>query len=144
MTITGMPASAAAFTDFASAVASGIETTSPWTFCETAASALRALRANVERLGYGDRAVVRRQDARRRLAADARAGTGYELIMLDPPYRMLTALQEDFSLHLPHLLVPGGIAVIESPTSHQPLELPLRMDTTRVQGGSRLTVYLHD
>ena len=110
-------------------------------FCETAAAALRA---NVDRLGYGDRAVVRRQDARRRLAADARAGTGYELIMLDPPYRMLTALQEDFSLHLPHLLVPGGIAVIESPTSQQPLELPLRMDTTRVQGGSRLTVYLHD
>jgi hypothetical protein len=34
--------------------------------------------------------------------------------------------------------------VIESPASHQPLELPLRMDTTRVQGGSRLTVYLHD
>jgi 16S rRNA (guanine966-N2)-methyltransferase len=113
-------------------------------FCETAASALRALLANVERLGYGDRAVVRRQDARRRLAADARAGTGYELIVLDPPYRMLTALQEDFSLHLPQLLVPGGIAVIESPTSQQPLELPLRTDTTRVQGGSRLTVYLHD
>ena len=113
-------------------------------FCETAVAALRALRANVEGLGYGDRAVVRRQDARRRLAADARAGTGYELIMLDPPYRMLTALQEDFSLHLPHLLVPGGIAVIESPTSQQPLELPLRLDTTRVQGGSRLTVYLHD
>jgi 16S rRNA (guanine966-N2)-methyltransferase len=113
-------------------------------FCETSAPALRALRANVERLDYGDRAVARRQDARCRLAADARAGIGYELIMLDPPYRMLTALQEDFSLHLPHLLVPGGIAVIESPTSHQPLELPLRMDTTRVQGGSRLTVYLHD
>jgi 16S rRNA G966 N2-methylase RsmD len=97
----------------------------------------------VERLGYGDRAVVRRQDARRRLAADARAGTAYELIMLDPPYRMLTALQEDFSLHLLHLLVPGGIAVIESPASDEPLDLPLRLDTTRVHGGSRLTVYEH-
>jgi 16S rRNA (guanine966-N2)-methyltransferase len=112
-------------------------------FCETAAPALRALRANVERLGYRDRAEVRRQDARRRLAADARAGHRYQLIMLDPPYRMLTALQEDFSLHLLHLLVPGGIAVIESPASDEPLDLPLRLDTTRVHGGSRLTVYEH-
>jgi 16S rRNA (guanine966-N2)-methyltransferase len=112
-------------------------------FCETSAPALRVLRANVERLGYGDRAEVRRQDARRRLAADARAERAYQLIVLDPPYRMLTALQEDFSLHLPHVLVPGGIAVIESPASDEPLRLPLRLDTTRVHGGSRLTVYEH-
>ena len=41
MTMTGMPASAAAFTDFSSAVASGMETTSPWTFWVTAASIMR-------------------------------------------------------------------------------------------------------
>src|SRR5437660_10991620 len=38
-------------------------------FCETAPLALRALRANVERLGYRDRCEVRRQDGRRRIAA---------------------------------------------------------------------------
>jgi hypothetical protein len=38
MAITGMPASTAAFRDFLSAAASGIETTSPCTFCVTAAS----------------------------------------------------------------------------------------------------------
>jgi hypothetical protein len=41
ITITGMPASTAAFTDFSSAVASGIDTTRPLTFWVTAASIMR-------------------------------------------------------------------------------------------------------
>ena len=110
-------------------------------FCETAPLALRALRANVERLGYRDRCEVRRQDGRRRIAADARAGAAYELLLLDPPYRMLAALQTDFSLHLPALLVPDGLAVIESAASSPPLQLPLTLDSTRVHGAGRLTVY---
>jgi 16S rRNA (guanine966-N2)-methyltransferase len=110
-------------------------------FCETSTTALRALRANVERLGYGPRTEIRRQDARRRMAADARAGTAYQLLLLDPPYRMLAALQVHFSLHLPTLLVPDGLAVIESAAAEPPLELPLAVETTRVQGGARLTVY---
>jgi 16S rRNA (guanine966-N2)-methyltransferase len=112
-------------------------------FCETSPAALRALRANVKRLGYGDRARIRRQDARRRLAADVAAGVTYQLILLDPPYTMLAALQKDFSLHLPQLLVPGGLAVVEGPAGAQPLTLPLELDTTRVQGPARLTVYRH-
>jgi 16S rRNA (guanine966-N2)-methyltransferase len=112
-------------------------------FCDTSSAALRALRANVERLGYGDRAGIRRQDARRRLAADAAAGETYQLILLDPPYRMLAGLQEDFSLHLPRLLVTGGLAVVESAAGEPPPAIPLRLDTTRVQSAARLTVYRH-
>jgi 16S rRNA G966 N2-methylase RsmD len=87
---------------------------------------------------------VRRQDGRRRMAADARAGVTYQLLLLDPPYRMLAALQEDFSLHLSELLVPGGLAVIESESTQPPLELPLVLDTSRVQGAARLTVYRNE
>jgi 16S rRNA (guanine966-N2)-methyltransferase len=110
-------------------------------FCETSWPAMRVLRANVERLGYDGRAELRRQDGRRRIAADAGRGASYELLLLDPPYRMLPALQAPFSLHLPQLLVPGGLAVIEGPAGSEPLELPLTLDTTRVQGAARLTVY---
>jgi 16S rRNA (guanine966-N2)-methyltransferase len=110
-------------------------------FCETAPAALRALRANIERLDYGGRSTVHRQDARRRMAADARSGQRYELILLDPPYTMLPALQATFTLHLGQLLVPGGLAVVESPAAAAPLDLPLRLDTTRIHGASRLTVY---
>jgi 16S rRNA (guanine966-N2)-methyltransferase len=110
-------------------------------FCETSPAALRALRLNVERLGYRDRAEVRRQDARRRMAADARAGVAYQLLLLDPPYRMLAALQAEFSLHLPALLVPDGLAVVESAATAPAPDLPLALDTTRVHGATRITVY---
>ena len=110
-------------------------------FWETSPAATRVLRGNVERLGYGDRAEVRRREAARGMAQDVAAGVTYQLLLLDPPYTMLAALQEDFSLHLPHLLVPGGLAVVESASGEPPLALPLTIDTTRVHGATRLTVY---
>jgi 16S rRNA (guanine966-N2)-methyltransferase len=110
-------------------------------FSEKAPAALRALRANIDRLGYAGRSTVRRGDAVRRMAEDAAAGARYELILIDPPYTMLPALQVPFTLHLPVLLVPEGLAVVESPAAAPPLELPLELDTTRTRGASRLTVY---
>jgi 16S rRNA (guanine966-N2)-methyltransferase len=112
-------------------------------FCETAAPALRALRENIARLGYGDRARVRRQDARRRIAADGAAGRRYGLLLLDPPYRMLPALQEPLALHVPAILAPHGLAALESPASAAPLELPLEALTSRTYGDVRLTLYRH-
>ena len=114
------------------------------TFCETSNAALRALRANVEALGYGDRATVLRRDALRQLAADAAAGRCYGLILLDPPYRMLPALQRHFALHIPKLLAPGGLAVVESPGGSPAPELPLPVHTTRRYGDSRITVFAHE
>jgi len=110
-------------------------------FCETSQPALRALRANVARLGYEERATVRRQDGRRRLASDHARGRAYDLLLFDPPYRMLGALQEDLRLHAPNLLRPGGRAVIEGPADSPGVQLPLPLVTDRVHGGSRLQVY---
>jgi 16S rRNA (guanine966-N2)-methyltransferase len=112
-------------------------------FCETSQPALRALRDNVERLGYGEQSEIARVDGRRRMAADAAAGRRYHLLLLDPPYTMLPALQEEFSLHLPALLVPAGIACLESPSSAPAPELPLALDTTRTYGEARISLYRH-
>ncbi len=112
-------------------------------FCETSPAALRALEANVQRLGYAGRSRIRRQDARRRLAADHAAGTTYDLMFIDPPYRLLPSLQEAFSLHLPALLAPGGTVVIESAAAAAAPPLPLELRTTRVYGDARLSVYGH-
>jgi len=111
------------------------------TFWETSAEALRAVRANVAALGYDERSTVRRADAVRRMAAEAAQAAAYDLILLDPPYRMLAALQPAFSLHLPALLVPDGLAVVEGPAASDPLELGLAVDTTRRYGDERLTIY---
>jgi len=111
------------------------------TFWETSAEALRAVRANVAALGYDERSTVRRADAVRRMAAEAAQAAAYDLILLDPPYRMLAALQPAISLHLPALLVPDGLAVVEGPAASDPLDLGLAVDTTRRYGDERLTIY---
>ncbi|MGN6380038.1 MAG: RsmD family RNA methyltransferase [Gaiellales bacterium] len=112
-------------------------------FCELQPAALRALRDNIERLGYADRCVVRRQDGRRRLRDDHARGRTYDLMFIDPPYRMLPVLQDEFLLHLPSLLAPGGRLVIEGPSEIEGLSLPLELIRDRVHGGTRLTVYRH-
>ena len=90
-------------------------------FCELRPAALRALAENVERLGYADRCVVRRQDgappaARPTMPADRT----YDLMLIDPPYRMLPVLQDEFLLHLPELLAPAGRLVIEGRGATRP------------------------
>jgi hypothetical protein len=54
---------------------------------------------------------------------------------------MLPALQKLFILHLPALLVPDGLATLESPATAAAPDLPLTVETTRVHGDIRLTVY---
>ena len=111
------------------------------TFWETSAAALRAVRTNVAALGYDERSTIHRTDAVRLMASEAAHGAAYDLILLDPPYRMLAALQPAFSLHLPALLVPDGLAVVEGPADSQPIELGLAVDTSRRYGDERLTIY---
>jgi 16S rRNA (guanine966-N2)-methyltransferase len=112
-------------------------------FCELSAAALRSLHANVERLGYADRCSVRRQDGRRRIRADAAAGRVYDLLLIDPPYRMLAALQHEIFLHLPQLLAPQGRLAVEGPAAAPAPTLPLARVAERDYGGTRLTVFRH-
>ena len=96
-----------------------------------------------ERLGYADRCVVRRQDATRRMAADAAAERRYDLLLLDPPYRMLPELQETLCLHLPRITSPQGRVVVESASAAEAPRLPLETVVTRVHGDTRVTILRH-
>jgi 16S rRNA (guanine(966)-N(2))-methyltransferase RsmD len=109
-------------------------------FCEVDQAALAVLRENAARLRYADRCSIRRQDGRRRLAADAAAGVTYDLILLDPPYRVLPTVISDLDRHLPALLAQGGRAVLESDAGGEPPALALPVVTERVYGGTRVTV----
>src|SRR3954468_12744768 len=55
-------------------------------FVDDAAAAVRAIRANLDALG--GQAEVRRADALRFLDAARRGGAQYDLVFLDPPYRL--------------------------------------------------------
>jgi 16S rRNA (guanine966-N2)-methyltransferase len=112
-------------------------------FCELDGAALAVLRENAARLRYADRCTIRRQDGRRRLASDAAAGLTYDLILLDPPYQMLSSLTDRLATQLPALLAPGGRAVLESDASGAAPGLPLATVAERSYGGTRVTVLAH-
>jgi 16S rRNA (guanine966-N2)-methyltransferase len=110
-------------------------------FCETDARAVRALRMNVHALGYGERCEIDPRDARRRMADDRTRGRRYHLLFLDPPYTMLHLVQGANVLHLADLLVPGGLAVVESSAADPPPDVGLELDTTRRFGEARIGIY---
>ena len=115
---------------FAGSGALGIEALSRGaahaTFVDSAPAAVRALRENVAALGLEEVAEVRRQDARAFLRTAKKAGHEYDLVFLDPPYRLAAGLGRDLSPTLTGVLAPRACVVWESDRRDAPaLELPI-------------------
>ena len=81
-----------------------------------------------------------REDAARRLATDAAAGRRYDLVLVDPPYRMLSKFQPMLATHLPSVVAPDGLVVVESEAKEEP-ELPLPLRTSRRYGSTRVSLF---
>ncbi len=109
------------------------------TFVESDRVAAQAIVRNLEKLEFAD-ATVLRLDAGRKLAADATAGRRYDLVLIDPPYRMLRGFLPVLEAHLPAVVAPEGMVVVESGAREEP-ELPLRKRTSRRYGAARVTVF---
>jgi len=102
---------------FAGSGAGGIEALSRGaahtTFVEHDAGAVRTLRTNLERTGFGgdDRATVVRADAVAWLRHPARLDESpYDLVIVDPPYDDTAALAAALEA-LSALVAPGGVIV---------------------------------
>jgi 16S rRNA (guanine966-N2)-methyltransferase len=109
------------------------------TFVEADREAAQTILRNLEKLGL-DNASVLREDAARRLATDAASGRRYDLVLIDPPYRMLSGILPILAANLPAVLAPDGLVVVES-DSHEEPELPLAKRTSRRYGSARVTVF---
>ena len=109
------------------------------TFVESDRVAAETILRNLDKLRL-DGAVVLREDAGRKLAADAAGGKRYDLVLVDPPYAMLASNLPILAAHLPSVLAPDGVAVIESDARHEP-DLPLPERTSRRYGSARVTVF---
>ena len=79
------------------------------TFVESDRDACRTINRNLDKLGLGG-ATVLCQDALAALRADARAGKRYDLVLVDPPYRRFSSLQNALIRYLPELLEPRRAA----------------------------------
>jgi 16S rRNA (guanine(966)-N(2))-methyltransferase RsmD len=95
------------------------------TFVDSAPAAIRAVEANLEALGGA--AEVRRADAVRFIRAAPGEARHYDLVLLDPPYRLAARLGRELSEALPAVLAHGALVVSESDRrAPLPLDLPLK------------------
>jgi 16S rRNA (guanine966-N2)-methyltransferase len=127
---------------FAGSGALGIEALSRGaaaaTFVDSAPAALKALRANLEALGA--EAEVRKQDAGRFLAGASAAERQYDLVLLDPPYRLAGRLGGELSAILPAVLAPEGLVIAES-DRREPLDLDLPLLDERRYGDTLIRIH---
>ena len=108
-------------------------------FVENDRDAMRAIERNLEKLRLTGARVVR-GDALLTLAQEAMAGAKYDLVLVDPPYGMLTEIQPRLARHVPPLLAADGLLVVETDAHTEP-DLPLPVRTSRKYGQTRVTLF---
>jgi 16S rRNA (guanine966-N2)-methyltransferase len=104
------------------------------TFVEKDRQAVEALKHNVERVGAGDRAEVRAQDAA------SFAGGPFHLVLLDPPYGSELGAKAIKRLVETGSIAPGGLVTVES-ALRDAIEAPgLALETERNYGKAKVTI----
>jgi 16S rRNA (guanine966-N2)-methyltransferase len=108
------------------------------TFVDAAPAAIAAVRANLEALG--GEAEVRRADAVRFLRAASGQARHYDLVLLDPPYRLAARLGRELSEALPAVLAHDALVVSES-DRRAPLSLDLTVTDERRYGDTLIRIH---
>jgi len=127
---------------FAGSGALGIEALSRGareaTFVDSAAPAIRAIGANLEAVGA--EAVVVRAEARRFLGGASRSARQYDLVFLDPPYRLATPMGRELSEALAAVVAPEAAVVTES-DRRAPIGLDLPLQDERRYGDTLIRIH---
>jgi 16S rRNA (guanine966-N2)-methyltransferase len=108
-------------------------------FIESDRAAARTIERNLDKLKLTGATIVTR-DSMQALAAEAAAGRRYDLVLVDPPYRMFSSLQTGLGTYVPSVLAHDGVLVVETSAREEP-DLPLPKRTSRRYGSARLTVF---
>lgn len=108
------------------------------TFVDSAPAAIRAIGANLAALAADGQ--VRRQDARIFLRNARGSGAAYDLVLLDPPYRLAGRLAPELSPLLTCVLAPGARVVSES-DRRAPLDLALALLDERRYGDTLIRIH---
>lgn len=109
------------------------------TLVDSSPAATAAIRANLEALGLT--AEVHRQRAAAFLERACARARHYDLVFVDPPYRLAPALGRELSTALTPVLAPGARVVAES-DRREPLDLdPLERLDERRYGDTLIRIY---
>jgi 16S rRNA (guanine966-N2)-methyltransferase len=108
------------------------------TFVDSAPAAIAALKTNLDDLGV--EAEVHRSDALRFLRTAPGNARHYDLVLLDPPYRLAARLGRALSEALPAVLAHDGLVVSES-DRRAPLALDLPLTDERRYGDTLIRIH---
>ena len=108
------------------------------TFVESDRAACRTISENLEKLKLTGARVVC-ADALWTVRRDTRS---YDLVLVDAPYETWDELEPKLAEHLPRVLAPDGVLVVETGARTEP-SLPLPLRTSRRYGSARLTLFEH-
>lgn len=127
---------------YAGSGALGIEALSRGAVTATFVDSARSLPIgeNLSRLGIEGRGAVYRARCERFLDKAARRGDRWDLVFVDPPYRLADQLVEPLQRLLPPVLKEGSRLVLES-SPKKPLKLALPMVVERTYGDTLVAIY---
>jgi 16S rRNA (guanine966-N2)-methyltransferase len=109
-------------------------------FVEADARVAAVLRQNIQALGFeaaSSQVVV--ADYHRAVERLAGPSAGFDLLFIDPPYRMLREVAVMLAPLLPALLADDGLVVVEAPSS-VPVEMGMDPVFDRVYGDTRVVM----
>lgn len=90
-----------------------------------------------------DNVRVTRRDYLLILRQAAKKGERFDLIFVDPPYRMHRVIEPELRRWLPRVLASGGRVVVES-DSREDVSLPLDLVTDKKYGDTRIRIFTSD
>ncbi|MBC8080315.1 MAG: 16S rRNA (guanine(966)-N(2))-methyltransferase RsmD [Gorillibacterium sp.] len=115
-------------------------------FIDADKGSVEIVRQNLQVTGFTDKAEVYRNDAERALKALSKRDIRFELVFLDPPYKMKTAGELMLAMDAFGLLMPGATLIIEHETDHHYEEQygPFRETKHAVYGETTVTIYRYE
>lgn len=107
------------------------------------AKSIEVVRSNLKAAGFETQAEVYRNDAQRALKALTKRETLFDLVVLDPPYRMKNGAELMLYMEENGLLQSGAIVVLEYESSHEyPEEFgAFKLQRKAVYGETAVSIY---
>jgi len=107
--------------------------------------AVETIRDNIERAGFADLAEIYRNDAGKALSVMAKRGLRFDLVFLDPPYRMTNMDLVMLQLQERQMLTDGAIIVVEhdAKITYEPQIGALTRSRYSEYGDTAVSIYRH-
>lgn len=111
--------------------------------CDMSREACSVIRRNIDSLHYQERATLYQTEDKRALDLLEKSGIKFDLIFLDPPYRMDTSVTIDLIVDK-NLLAPGGLIIVEHDEKMMPNPKKITCIDRRKYRATNLSFYGRD